>query len=152
MANPAQSGGGFVRKKREGVKAEINVTPLVDVVLVLLIIYMVVTPLIARHFTVQVPPEEKTKAVDVPKDDEQLVVRMDEKGVITLNSEVVDIEELKRKLVLAFNAKAEDVVFFDAHSSLPYGEAVKVMDLARGAGAVTVGIVTAPLVPETQNK
>ncbi len=145
-------GMGNMGGPKKGVRPEINVTPLVDIVLVLLIIYMVVTPLIARHFTVQVPPEEKTKAVDVPKDDEQLVVRMDEKGVITLNSEVVDIEELKRKLVLAFNAKAEDVVFFDAHSALPYGEAVKVMDLARGAGAVTVGIVTAPLVPETQNK
>ena len=133
---------------KKGVRPEINVTPLVDIVLVLLIIFLVVTPLLAKHFTVQVPPEEKTKVVDMPKDDQQLVIRMDEKGAITLNSELVETEELQQKLRRVFAARTDGVIFFDAHSNAPYGAAVRVMDIARGAGATTVGIVTEPLVPE----
>jgi len=132
----------------KGIRPEINVTPLVDIVLVLLIIFLVVTPLMAKYFTIQVPPEQKTKAVDIPKDDTQLVIRMDETGAITLNSERVETAELEQKLRRVFAAKADGVIFFDAHSSAPYGKAVRVMDIARGAGATTVGIVTEPLVPE----
>ena len=141
-------GMGTIGGGKKGIRPEINVTPLVDIVLVLLIIFLVVTPLLAKYFTIQVPPEEKTKAVELPKDEEQLVIRMDQTGHITLNSEAVAAEELDLKLRRVFAARSDSVIFFDAHSSAPYGKAVHVMDVARGAGATTVGIVTEPLVPE----
>lgn len=131
-----------------GTRPVINVTPLVDVVLVLLIIFLVVTPLLLKQFSVQVPPQETT-ATPEPTTEKQIVLRLDADGQLTLNSEVVTLDELQPRLRRVFAARTQAVVFFDAESTAPYGKAVRVMDLARGAGATTVGIVTEPLVPET---
>jgi len=131
----------------KGIRPTINVTPLVDVVLVLLIIFLVVTPLLTKRFTVQVPPEEKDEPTKAQAD-EQLVLYIDAAGEITLNSEKVPVAALEEKLRRVFAARDPDVVFFDAASKCAYGTAVKVMDIARGAGAVSVGLITEPLVVE----
>lgn len=135
---------GFDVGGGKGIRPTINVTPLVDVVLVLLIIFLVVTPLLTKRFTVQVPPEEKDEPQQ-PQSDEQLVLYVDEAGAITLNSERVPVERLDEKLRRVFAAREPDVVFFDAASKCAYGTAVKIMDIARGAGAVSVGLITEPL-------
>ena len=129
---------------KTGVRPTINVTPLVDVVLVLLIIFLVVTPMLTKHFTVQVPPQE-TEATPNTQSDDQVVLRLEANGALTINSEPIAIDALDLKLRRIFGAMDPDVVFFDAAEAAPFGEAVRVMDIARGAGAVTVGLVTEAL-------
>ncbi len=139
--------GMAVGGPKKGAQPIINVTPLVDIVLVLLIIFLVVTPMLTKQFSVQVPPQE-TKAAAADSSEKQIVLRLDAAGQITLNAETVPLEALGAKLRRVFAARSEAVVFFDAASDAPYGKAVRVMDVARGAGATTVGIVTEPLVAE----
>jgi biopolymer transport protein ExbD/biopolymer transport protein TolR len=125
-----------------------NVTPLVDVVLVLLIIFMVITPLLTKQFYVHAPPKEQDKPQPPqPNDDTQVVLRMDKQGALTINGEPITREALPEKLKRIFAARDQDVLFFDAVDDAPYGDAVQVMDEARGAGAITIGILTEPPAP-----
>jgi biopolymer transport protein ExbD/biopolymer transport protein TolR len=130
--------------RHEGPKPQMNVTPLVDVVLVLLIIFMVVAPLLVKQFHLLLPPEEKpTEASPPPDDDAQIVLRLAADGTIRINREVVSRAALPERLRRMFAARVDDIVFFDAENGARYGDAVALMDVARGAGALTVAVVTA---------
>ncbi len=123
--------------------SEINVTPLVDVVLVLLIIFMVVTPLLEKDIGVRVPSTEQVEDVsEVPAD--QVVVSLDQEGHLSINSEPIEepayIERLKR--VLAAKPAGERLIFFMAHERTNYGKLVGALDGARAAGAETLGMMT----------
>jgi biopolymer transport protein ExbD len=123
-----------------------NVTPLVDVVLVLLIIFMVVTPLMAKQFWIHLPNKPEKEEPATPDDkNESVVVSVTKAGEILINREVVPEPEFSAKLrrVLAF--KGQRTVFFDADEEAEFGKAVKAMDLARGGGAETIAVVTEPL-------
>jgi biopolymer transport protein ExbD len=123
--------------------SDINVTPLVDVVLVLLIIFMVVTPLLEKDIEVRVPSTEQVEEVtEVPAD--QLVVSLDAEGHLAINSEKIDdsayLERLKR--VLAAKAPGERLIFFVADERTNYGKVVTAVDGAKAAGAETIGMMT----------
>ena len=126
--------------------SDINVTPLVDVVLVLLIIFMVVTPLLEKDIMVRVPDDTEQ---DVPPEDlnNQLVVSIDEQGNIKLNSEQLDDEAYKTRIARALAAKSYDekLVFFLPDDKAPYPRVVKVLDWTRTAGAHILGVVTEPV-------
>jgi biopolymer transport protein ExbD len=123
--------------------SSINITPLVDVVLVLLIIFMVVTPLLEKDINVRVPKtevvEEKT---EVPPD--QLVVRIEKNGDLTINNEKVPQAELVDRLTAILKKKAanDKLVFIAADDSANYGALVSVLDRAKQAGAETIGMAT----------
>ena len=119
-------------------KSEINVTPLVDVVLVLLIIFMVVIPILQMGYPVDTPPENKTAAV-VPPSADQLIVRMDRDGRTYLNKEEVPIAQFPGRLKQMNRGKK--IVFFAADGELPYGQVAEFMDLCRNNGAEKLGIV-----------
>jgi biopolymer transport protein TolR len=128
--------------------SEINVTPLVDVVLVLLIIFMVVTPLMEKDIDVRVPDQEQVELeVDVPPD--QLVVSVGADGAFKLNSEVLaDAEYVERlKRAVAAKPKGEKLVFFLADEKTNYGRLVTALDGAKAAGAETLGMMTEKLAP-----
>jgi biopolymer transport protein ExbD/biopolymer transport protein TolR len=123
-----------------------NVTPLVDVVLVLLIIFMVVTPLMAKQFWIHLPNKADKEEPPNPSDNnESVVVTVTQAGDILINREKVSEAEFSQRLhrVLAF--KGQRTVFFDADEEAEFGTAVKAMDLARGGGADTIAVVTEPL-------
>jgi biopolymer transport protein TolR len=123
-----------------------NVTPLVDVVLVVLIIFMVVTPLMAKQFWIHLPNKPENEEPQAADDkNEAVVVTMTKSGDILINREVVPAADFSAKLrrVLAF--KGQRTVFFDADEDADFGNAVKAMDLARGGGAETIAVVTEPL-------
>ena len=126
--------------------SDINVTPLVDVVLVLLIIFMVVTPLLEKDIMVRVPDETET---DVQPEDlsDQLVVSISPTGEIKLNSEVLDDEAYKTRIKRALAAKSyeEKLVFFLPDDKAPYPRVVQVLDWSRSAGAFILGVVTEPV-------
>ena len=120
-----------------------NVTPLVDVVLVLLIIFMVVTPLMAKQFWIHLPNKpEKEEPERADDKNENVVVTVTKSGDILINREVVPEAEFSNRLrrVLAF--KGQRTIFFDADEDAELGNAVKTMDLARGGGAETIAVVT----------
>ncbi len=126
--------------------SDINVTPLVDVVLVLLIIFMVVTPLLEKDIMVRVPDEDQPEQVQPEDLKDQLVVTIDESGQIKLNSEPLDDEAYKTRIARTLAAKAYDekLVFFLPDDKARYPRVVQVLDWSRNAGAHLLGVVTAP--------
>lgn len=125
-----------------------NVTPLVDVVLVLLIIFMVMTPLLSKKFWVHTPKQEREEVEkkELASDPQPpLVLRVAGNRDITVNSIAVGFDELPLRLRRMFAARNDHVLFFDAADDAPYGFAVEVMDKAREGGAVTIATLTSPL-------
>ena len=117
-----------------------NVTPLVDIVLVLLIIFMVVTPLLTKKFWIHTPKQEKKEVEEEqPKDPTPpLVLRIAADKSITVNGQVIGYDELPERLKRMFAAREDHILFFDAEDEVPYGYAVQVMDQARAGHAVTI--------------
>jgi biopolymer transport protein TolR len=126
-----------------GPKSDINITPLVDVVLVMLIIFMVVTPLLEKDIGVRIPATEQVEEIhDVPPD--QLVVRVTAEGELRINSETVAAAEYVGKLTRFLAAKnaGDKLVFFMADEGANYGRLVAALDGAKQAGAETLGMAT----------
>jgi len=126
---------------KKGLRADINVTPLVDVVLVLLIIFMVLTPSMLKHLTANVPKKADEPAAAVPSDT-SIVVAYSAAREVTVNNEPVAPEALADKLSERLRGARQKVVFFKAEDDAPYGEVVHLMDIARGVGAQTLAVVT----------
>ncbi len=136
----ATGGGG-------GVRSDINVTPLVDVVLVLLIIFMVLTPLMEKEMAVRVPETEEAEAVeDVPV--KQVVLTAMADGSVYLNKERLTLEALPERLERMMRARPDKIAFVNAEDSLNYERVVQIIDLARSHGVATVGMITTPPKPE----
>jgi len=125
--------------------SDINVTPLIDVVLVMLIIFMVVTPLLEKDIDVRVPDTEKVETVDeVPKD--QLVVRIKPEGDLQINFDKVTDAEYVEKLQKKLDRRKEDdkIVFFIADDKANYARLIGALDGAKQAGAKVLGMMTTP--------
>jgi len=137
----------------KGVAPQMNVTPLVDVVLVLLIIFMVITPLLSKNFWIHLPKQEKE---EVTRDQLQadptppLVLHVGAGRTIQVNGADVGFEELSDRLKRMFAARDDHVLFFDAADDAEYGFAVEVMDQARAGGAVTIATLTNALTGGTE--
>ncbi len=143
---------GIKRKKKFAISpasppnSDINVTPLVDVVLVLLIIFMVVTPLLEKDIEVRIPDTEQADLVEeVPKD--QLVVALTADGDLMINSEKVAAADYVARLerILAARPRDNRLVFFMADDRTNYAKLVTALDGARQAGAQTLGMMTKDL-------
>ena len=119
--------------------AEINVTPFVDVMLVLLVIFMVTAPLLYQGVDVNLP-ETTTQPLRVR--DEPLVLSVQKSGVVFVGRKEVAVADLKTKLEAVFEARDSRDVFLEADREVAYGLVVKVMAAAREAGATRMGIVT----------
>jgi biopolymer transport protein ExbD len=131
-----------------GTKSEINVTPLVDVVLVLLIIFMVVTPLLEKDFAVRIPSTEQVETTsEVPPD--QIVVRIDGSGEFRVNGEITApaayVQSLKDRLDP--RAPADRIVFITPEDEASYPKLVEALEGARRAGAETLGMTAEPAPP-----
>jgi len=121
-------------------KSDINITPLVDVVLVLLIIFMVITPLLQMGYDVKVPPKAPpTTVVDVPAD--QLVVSLMPNNKIFLNKQELTAQQLATQLGDNLKNRSTKTVFFSADDTVVYEDVARVMDIVRNAGATNIGIV-----------
>ncbi len=134
------------------VNSGINVTPLVDVVLVLLIIFMVVTPLLEKDIPVRTPNSEKVEDQSEPPPD-QLVVYVSERGELRINTEAVSLADFVARLKprLAGKAPNDRVVFLAPDDRLNYGTFVSIIDRTKQAGAEILGFATdAPTVDGAQ--
>jgi len=125
-----------------GPKSDINVTPLVDVVLVLLIIFMVVTPMLTRGYDLEVPQKmENTIIPDEFLADQLIVTYTAEEGIF-INKDRVSRDDLAARLQQILSGRRKKSVFFAAAREVNYGEVVRVLDVVRNAGAEAIGLVT----------
>ena len=127
--------------KKGGVRGEINVTPLIDVVLVLLIIFMVLVPSMLKELTANIPKKDTS---DAPPDPNvvPVVVEYTANRELSINQESVAPDALADKISERLKYKNQKVVFFKIDDEANYGEVVRFMDIVKGAGATTLGIVT----------
>jgi biopolymer transport protein TolR len=126
---------------KRGPQADINVTPLIDVVLVLLIIFMVMTPVMLKELVAKVP-QKQTENVPLPPGESAIVVELDAHDQLALNGEPIAPEALGTRVADRLAHDRQKVVFFKISDEANYGRAVRVMDVCKGAGARTLGIVT----------
>lgn len=123
-----------------GVKSDINVTPLVDVMLVLLIIMMIVAPLLQQGVSVKLPEAENT--VDKPEVSDQTVIAIAPNKDIYLNAKPIREQELATKLTELLEDKVEKIVLIKADEDVEYGAVMATMDQLRQAGIENVGLIT----------
>ena len=121
--------------------SQINVTPLVDVMLVLLIIFMVTAPMMQQGVQVNLPKAD-TKALN--PQETTVVVSIERSGRLFINSAEVPGTELKAKLTDMFATRSKKEVFLKADKDVPYGEVIKAMAEIKGAGIERLGMVTEP--------
>ena len=121
--------------------AEINVTPLVDVMLVLLIIFMITAPMLQHEVEVNLP--EVTNKPRTPSED-QLVLTVTKEGSVFLNSTAYTLESLRTRLQALSQARPDQEMFLSADAEVPYGTVVQVMDAVKKAGILRLGMITQP--------
>ena len=122
--------------------AEINITPLVDVVLVLLIIFMITAPVLQSGIEVAVPKTRTVKEIT----EQRLVVTIDRDQAVFLGDQTVNIHELAQKLHQSGSDPAHQVIYLRADERVPFGVFASVMDEVKQAGITNISIVTQPLV------
>ena len=133
-----------------GAMSDINVTPMIDVILVLLIIFMVITPVVQMGYLVRVPP----KAPPLPSGaaPEQLIMRYTEDGTIFINKEEVTRAEFPTRLQGILKGNTGKMVFFAGDPEASYQETVEFLDLARSAGALNIGLIVEELGAPSQTE
>lgn len=134
-----QAGGGKDRR----MLSEINVTPLVDVTLVLLIIFMVTTPMLQRGTDVQLPSAQSSQV----KEEERITLTVTKDSRILVNNEEVPRGELEARLKLRTGSGKERVLYLRGDARVPYGFVIDVMDAIKSSGIETVGMITERAAP-----
>ena len=146
MGMSAQRGvgrnAGRRRHRRSRVNSEINVTPLVDVMLVLLIVFMVAAPLLSVGVPIDLP---KTDAKALPSQQEPLTVTVDSQGRVFLQEEEVPIEDLIAKLVAVSDTGYDERIYLRGDEKSDYGAVMKVMARINAAGFSNLNLVTDPV-------
>ena len=125
-----------------GVKSDINVTPLVDVMLVLLIIMMIVAPMLQKGVDVRLPVA--SNRTDKPETQDQTIVAVKADKTVYVNSQVVPMNDLRRKLEEALETKSQRIVFIKADKEAPYGTVMEAMDELRAGGIEDMALIADP--------
>ncbi len=132
-----------------GFMSEINVTPFVDVMLVLLIIFMVTAPMMMQGVDVTLP---EATAEAMATETEPLMLSIDKQGRVFINDITVSVEDLHTKLEKILSGRSDREVFLKADKDVPYGTVVRIMSEIKAAGVEKLGMVTLPVTEEAAAK
>ncbi len=129
----------FSGNKKEGF-SDINITPMVDVMLVLLIIFMVAAPMIQQGEQINLP---KTSSKIVPTDNEKYItMSIDKSKKITIDGKVVNFDNLKKNILSNTKLQEKKEIYLEADKTLPYGFVVKIMSVVRNSGVSNINLIT----------
>jgi len=128
-----------------GVKAEPNVTPMIDVLLVLLIIFMIIQPLNRQTIPIQVPPLQTTAAPSGPSN--QIVLEIRDDGTYAINGQLVPKDQLDAQIHSVYDARPVKLLFVKPGLNRIYQDVIEAMDIARGAGVLVIGFTPADVAP-----
>ena len=126
-----------------GAMGDINITPYIDILLVLLIIFMVIQPTSQYNLQARVPekpPEDMPENVIIKSD--AIVVTLDSMGALTINQDPVTLDQLYSRLFDIYSARANKNMFIQGDEELPFGDIIKVIDIAKDSGVGDVGLMT----------
>ena len=132
-----------VHRKRtlhNALNSNINITPLIDVLLVLIVIFMVITPVTPKGFDTNIPSPPQSNVLKEPST--ALVLSIDGNGGIRLNQENLDLASLSPRLQDVFRMRADHTIFVQADNEIEFDRVAQLIDVARGAGADRIGLMT----------
>jgi len=127
-----------------GVTSDINVTPMIDVLLVLLIIFMIIQPLNRQTIPIQVPPPQNTASASGPSN--QIVLELRDDGSYAINGQDVPKDQLDTQIHAIYDARPVKLLFVKPGLNRIYADVIDAMDVARGAGVLVIGFTPADVV------
>jgi biopolymer transport protein ExbD len=129
---------------KKGYKSEINITPYIDILLVMLIIFMVATPIRKHDLPVRVPQPAPPDQPKVIRPD-TIIVEIAGDRTITINKQPVPLDGLESKLAAIYRARANKHMFLKGNTELPYGEVFNILDIAKRAGVMDIALLAGSL-------